>query len=89
MWSNLNFYTIYFSFHNAGIILCTICGYEVFERYCVTMSMINATNKNLNDLKRTIQLLWGENPQDETFRRWTQGDYQRNYNYIHFSKFTV
>ncbi len=38
------------------------------------MSIINATDKNLNDLKRIIRLLWGENVQTETFRRWTQGN---------------
>lgn len=37
------------------------------------MSLINATDSNLDDLRRIVLLLWGNNVQDETFRRWTQG----------------
>lgn len=37
------------------------------------MSMINATNKNLDDLRGVVQLLWGVDVQEDTFRRWTQG----------------
>ena len=37
--------------------------------------MINATNKNLDDLRGVVQLLWGVDVQEDTFRRWTQGLY--------------
>lgn len=35
--------------------------------------MINASNKNLDDLRGVVQLLWGVDVQEDTFRRWTQG----------------
>ncbi|KAK7573919.1 hypothetical protein V9T40_011110 [Parthenolecanium corni] len=37
------------------------------------MSINNATDANLDALRRIVLLLWGNNVQDDTFRRWTQG----------------